>query len=207
MSASVSLAGALPAAASGSRRRIPRFSSLPFNRCLRSFTSSTSRNANVVRATTAGEDGRDGAPKAPPSSSAAAASPKGESIGGVGFGSGGSGGDGGKGSRKRRVVRRTPVQKPLIQSAATATATATEKDDGGALPEQEKAFILVWLGLGLLILVEGIALAASGFLPDEWDNLFVKYLYPSFTPTVVLFLGGTVAYGVFKYLKAGQSKS
>ncbi|KAF3776389.1 LOW PSII ACCUMULATION 2 protein [Nymphaea thermarum] len=205
MSASVSLAGALPAAASGSHRRIPRFSSIPFNQCLRSFTYSASRNANVVRATTAGEDSRDGAPKAPPSSSASGASPKGEGIGGVGFGSGRSGGDEGKGSRKRKVVRRTPVQKPLIQSAATATAT--EKDDGGALPEQEKAFILVWLGLGLLILVEGIALAASGFLPDEWDKLFVKYLYPSFTPTVVLFLGGTVAYGVFKYLKAGESKS
>lgn len=29
----------------------------------------------------------------------------------------------------------------------------------------------------------------------------MKYLYPSFTPTVVFFVTGTVVYGVFKYLQ------
>ena len=41
----------------------------------------------------------------------------------------------------------------------------------------------------------------AGFLPEDWDTIFVKYLYPSFTPTVFLFIAGTVAYGVYKYLQ------
>lgn len=40
-----------------------------------------------------------------------------------------------------------------------------------------------------------------GLLPEAWDNFFVKYLYPSFTPTVFLFVAGTVGYGVLKYLQ------
>lgn len=34
----------------------------------------------------------------------------------------------------------------------------------------------------------------------------MKYLYPSFTPTVFLFVAGTVAYGVLKYLQNEQIK-
>lgn len=49
--------------------------------------------------------------------------------------------------------------------------------------------------------------ACAGFLPEAWDKFFVKYLYPSFTPTVFLFVGGTVAYGVFKYLQGEEMKN
>ncbi|KAJ0099534.1 hypothetical protein Patl1_19937 [Pistacia atlantica] len=62
--------------------------------------------------------------------------------------------------------------------------------------KNESAFLLAWLGIGGVILLQGITLAASGFLPEELDKFFVKYLYPTFTPTVVLFVAGTVAYGV-----------
>lgn len=48
--------------------------------------------------------------------------------------------------------------------------------------------------------------AFTGFLPEEWDKFFVKYLYPSFTPTVFLFVAGTVAYGVLKYQQNDQVK-
>ncbi|KAI3432124.1 uncharacterized protein J3R85_007512 [Psidium guajava] len=100
-----------------------------------------------------------------------------------------------RGKRERAsIIRRTPVEKPAFIS----------KEDEGNAEEQgrnESAFLLTWLGLGGIILVQGIALAASGFLPDEWDKFFVKYLYPSFTPTVGLFVAGSVAYGVLKYLQ------
>ncbi|KAI6696218.1 hypothetical protein NL676_016337 [Syzygium grande] len=100
-----------------------------------------------------------------------------------------------RGKRERAsIIRRTPVEKPSFVS----------KEDEGKAEEQrrnESAFLLAWLVLGGIILVEGIALAASGFLPEEWDKFFVKYLYPSFTPTVGLFVAGTVVYGVSKYLQ------
>lgn len=118
---------------------------------------------------------------------------------GKGFGSGSSKRkekEKGGGSRKRErasIIRRSPVEKPAFVS---------EQEQGSKEQNNnESAFILAWLGFGSIILVEGIALAASGFLPEEWDKLFVKYLYPSFTPTVFLFVAGAVAYGVFKYLQ------
>lgn len=52
----------------------------------------------------------------------------------------------------------------------------------------------------------GIAILLAGFLPEAWDKLFAKYLYPSFTPTVFLFVAGTTAYGVLKYLQNEKSE-
>ncbi|XP_055828303.1 protein LPA2 [Solanum dulcamara] len=101
-----------------------------------------------------------------------------------------------KGKRERdSIIRREPIQKP---SFATQSA---EESGSKKFQKNESAFLLAWLGLGGVILVEGILLAASGFLPEAWDSFFVKYLYPSFTPTVFLFVAGTVAYGVLKYLQ------
>lgn len=51
-----------------------------------------------------------------------------------------------------------------------------------------------------------IFFTSTGFLPEELDKLFVKYLYPTFTPTVGLFFTGTVAYGVLKYLQNEKVK-
>ena len=52
-----------------------------------------------------------------------------------------------------------------------------------------------------------VIFTSTGFLPEEWDKFFVKYLYPSFTPTVFLFVAGTVAYGVLKYLQNEEIKT
>ncbi|GAV65338.1 hypothetical protein CFOL_v3_08853 [Cephalotus follicularis] len=100
-----------------------------------------------------------------------------------------------KGKRERAsIIRRSPVEKPAFLGKEA-------KVEAKELSKNESAFLLTWLGLGGVILFEGIALAASGFLPEEWDKFFVKYLYPSFTTTVCLFVAGTVAYGVLKYLQ------
>ncbi|KAJ4953335.1 hypothetical protein NE237_030167 [Protea cynaroides] len=84
--------------------------------------------------------------------------------------------------RDSSIIRRSPVEKPAFLSQQ-GESQSEEKT------RNENAFLLTWLGLGSLILVEGIVLAASGFLPEEWDQFLVKYLYPSFTPTVFLFVG------------------
>ncbi|KAK1262199.1 hypothetical protein QJS04_geneDACA020549 [Acorus gramineus] len=110
--------------------------------------------------------------------------------------------------RRSNIVRRSPVEKPTGFFSGEGQPSDRNQEEQQQQPSlNENAFLLTWLGLGALILVEGIALAASGFLPEDWDNFFVKYLYPSFTPTVFLFVGGTTAYGVIKYLQGEKNKN
>jgi hypothetical protein len=50
-----------------------------------------------------------------------------------------------------------------------------------------------------------ILCGCTGFLPEEWDGFLVTNLYPSFTPTVGVFLAAAVAYGLFK-TQGGEPK-
>ncbi|KAF9616696.1 hypothetical protein IFM89_031713 [Coptis chinensis] len=121
----------------------------------------------------------------------------------VGFGSTVQSKDGKKkkiSGERAAIIRRTPLQKPDFLTKKKETQVPEPNS-------YETAFLLTWLGLGSLIIIEGLALAASGLFPEEWDKFFVKYLYPSFTPTVFLFVAGTVVYGVLKYLEGEKTKS
>ncbi|XAR66149.1 hypothetical protein NMG60_11012257 [Bertholletia excelsa] len=62
-----------------------------------------------------------------------------------------------KGKRERAsIIRRAPVEKPRFASSQQEEAQVKE------LASNESAFLLAWLGLGAIVLLEGIALAASG---------------------------------------------
>lgn len=100
-------------------------------------------------------------------SAAVAASPKKSASPGQGFGSSSaspskSSSAAVTGNRKQRVrgerasiIRRSPVEKPAFVSEDEEIRAEQQR-------KNESAFLLAWLGLGGVILIEGIVLAASG---------------------------------------------
>ncbi|GAQ84157.1 hypothetical protein KFL_001780120 [Klebsormidium nitens] len=112
----------------------------------------------------------------------------------LGFGSKGSGKKGGKAT----TVRRPAPERPVIAPSSTE-------------PSQEQVYEQYYVvSLAILfgiIIAMGIALAASGFFPEDIDDLVLKYVYPSFSPTIGVFLLGSSLYGVYKYLGGAKPNS
>ncbi|KAI3858605.1 hypothetical protein MKX03_005653 [Papaver bracteatum] len=161
----------------------------------------------IVKATESSSSESESKPEQDSSSSVLTSTPKNTNKTGLGFGSSSSSNETnkkkpGKNRERAAVIRRTPLQKPSYLSDKNKKEKQVSVQQGGV----EGVFVLTWLGLGSLIIIEGLTLSASGFLPEDWDKFIVKYVYPVFTPTVLLFLAGSVVYGVVKYFQSEESK-
>lgn len=65
-------------------------------------------------------------------------------------------------------------------------------------PQYEQYYVSLLTFIGILILGEGLFLGGSGFLPEEFDNFAVQFVFPAFAPTVGTFLLLSSVYGVLK---------
>ena len=102
---------------------------------------------------------------------------------------------------RRRAKKRAAADKgagPTVVAPAVAKARATAAGEGTALDAAEVAYRRFLGAYGAFILLEGLVLGGSGFLPDSWDAWIAGTLYPSFSPTVGVFLACSSAYGVWK---------
>eukprot|EP01018_Ginkgo_biloba_P016152 Gb_15277 [translate_table: standard] len=108
-------------------------------------------------------------------------------------------GDGVKGSKEKEIT-------PLIRRAAPEKILLGPRGDPRG-QQIETVFVVSWSGLAIFIFLEGILLDSSGFLPEGWNNFFLKYLKPTFIPTVLAFVVGATAYALYKRLGVGPTKS
>ena len=49
-----------------------------------------------------------------------------------------------------------------------------------------------------MYLLKWIVFMSQGFLPEDWDQWIQDKIYPGYSGTVVLFLGASSLYGLFK---------
>jgi hypothetical protein len=94
--------------------------------------------------------------------------------------------------RAASAKRRRPL--PSVTPAQQTTKQAKEEP-----ASQTEALVLQSLGVAFaLILLEGLILAASGFLPEEIDNFIVDYIYPTFSIQVGVVFACSTVYGLWK---------
>lgn len=98
-----------------------------------------------------------------------------------------------KGRKKRsgKIEPKVKVVSPVVDAV-------TGKAEPSPIGAAETTAVQILGVLFVIVLVEGLLLAASGFLPDEWDEFVAVNLYPSYSYTVLSFLGGSTLYGLFK---------
>lgn len=90
-------------------------------------------------------------------------------------------------NRKRKKLPQSGSGKPEALKPETIASGRTE------------TFVLQSLALGFcFILLQGVSLAASGFLPQAADDFIVGYIYPSFSYQLGFFFTCSTAYGLWK---------
>eukprot|EP00775_Hariotina_reticulata_P011690 gene11690-11834_t len=98
--------------------------------------------------------------------------------------------------RKRKGRKGKVEAKVKVESAVVDMATG--KTPANAAGEAETKVIQVLLGFFGILLTEGLVLAGSGFFEPDIDAWVQDVLYPSYTPQMLLFLGMSSAYGLWK---------
>jgi hypothetical protein len=102
---------------------------------------------------------------------------------------------------RRRAKKRAAAEKgagPTVVAPAVAKARETAAGGGNTADAIEVGYRRFLGAFFTLILLEGLALGGAGFLPDEADAWVASVLYPTFSPTVGLFLLASSIYGVWK---------
>ncbi|KAF5830259.1 hypothetical protein DUNSADRAFT_14816 [Dunaliella salina] len=99
---------------------------------------------------------------------------------------------------RSRRARKGSQDGPKVQ--VNAPAVDATRGDAPLSPEAKAETNLVagMLFLFYTIIIEGLVIAGSGFLPEDWEDFISNSLYPNYTPTVLLFLGLSSAYGLWK---------
>ncbi|WIA08275.1 hypothetical protein OEZ85_007718 [Tetradesmus obliquus] len=98
---------------------------------------------------------------------------------------------------RRRKNRKGKVE-PKVKVESAVVDMATGKTPANAVGEAEGRVLQALAGFFGVLLTEGLLLAGAGFLPAEADSFIQDYLYPSFSPQMLLFLGMSSAYGLWK---------
>ncbi|GFH24922.1 uncharacterized protein HaLaN_22802, partial [Haematococcus lacustris] len=85
-------------------------------------------------------------------------------------------------TQRKRKTKRTEA-KVKVESAVVDAVTG--KGPAPPTAKAETTYLSVMLFSFLLILLEGLVLAGSGFLPEAADVFVEQVLYPSFSPQVI----------------------
>jgi len=97
----------------------------------------------------------------------------------------------GKARRKGRVEPKVKVDSAVVDQVTGKTAPVPAS-------QAESAYVAGLTALFVAVIAEGLLLAGSGFLPEEVDTFVREKLYPTYSYTVLAFLGGSSLYGLFK---------
>jgi hypothetical protein len=88
---------------------------------------------------------------------------------------------------KGAVLPKVKVVTPLVDAALDEAPSPAGQAEGAALVALAAVFVV--------ILGEGILVASSGFMSEDFDQLVQGKVLPLFTPTLLVFLAGSSAYG------------